>query len=111
MSIEQQTVKRTFVSNWIEQALFGFSKFAPLSSVKNWLNNIEIANPQLAHRVARLIPAQCPFERQINLFGKTILAIPPLCKLNPLYQELVFLRFRAISYLADECGEDISAYC
>ncbi|MFY8175362.1 Mo-dependent nitrogenase C-terminal domain-containing protein, partial [Planktothrix agardhii] len=27
------------------------------------------------------------------------------------YEELVYLRFQALCYLADECGEDISAYC
>ncbi len=58
-----------------------------------------------------MIPAQCPFERQIQIFGTTVAHIPPLCKLNPLYNELVYLRFRAISYLANDCGEDISAYC
>jgi hypothetical protein len=33
-----------------------------------------------------------------------------LCKLNPLYEQLVGLRFRALSYLADDCGEDVSQY-
>jgi hypothetical protein len=37
--------------------------------------------------------------------------IPPMCKLNPLYEEVVGLRFRALCYLADDCGEDISQYC
>ncbi|MDY7024694.1 MAG: Mo-dependent nitrogenase C-terminal domain-containing protein, partial [Cyanobacteriota bacterium] len=36
--------------------------------------------------------------------------IPPLCKLNPVYDELISLRFRALCYLADECGEDITPY-
>lgn len=44
------------------------------------------------------------------LFGHQVAYIPPLCKLNPLYDELVELRFKALCYLADECGEDISAY-
>lgn len=81
-----------------------------LKPVRNWLDNIKIQNPQIAHSVARLIPAQCPFERDINLFGHTVAHIPPLCKLNPLYDEFVGLRFRALCYLADECGEDIQAY-
>ena len=58
-----------------------------------------------------MIPAQCPFERDVKVFGHTLFHIPPLCKLNPLYEEVVALRFRAMCYLADECGEDISAYC
>ena len=37
--------------------------------------------------------------------------IPPLCKLNPVYEEVVYLRFRALCYLADCCGEDIQRYC
>ncbi|NES85875.1 MAG: nitrogenase, partial [Moorea sp. SIO2B7] len=80
-------------------------------SLRQWLNQIEVDNPKLAHRLCRLIPAQCPFERQIKLFNRTLLRIPPLCKLNPVYDEVVALRFRALSYLADECGEDITCYC
>ncbi|MFO5437948.1 MAG: Mo-dependent nitrogenase C-terminal domain-containing protein, partial [Dolichospermum sp.] len=71
----------------------------------------QVSDRQLAHRLCKLIPAQCPFERDIKLFGKTLFHIPPLCKLNPLYEELVGLRFRAMCYLADTCGEDISQYC
>jgi hypothetical protein len=66
---------------------------------------------KLAHRLCQLIPAQCPFERDVKLFGRTLFHIPPMCKLNPLYEEVVALRFRALCYLADECGEDITAYC
>jgi hypothetical protein len=54
--------------------------------------------------ICQVIPSNCPFERTITLSGRTILRIPPLCKLNPLYEELVALRFRALCYLADECG-------
>jgi len=54
---------------------------------------------------------QCPFEQDIYLFGRKIGHIPPLCKLNPLYEELIGLRFRALCYLADECGQDVSCYC
>nr|WP_317110593.1 Mo-dependent nitrogenase C-terminal domain-containing protein [Chroococcidiopsis sp. SAG 2025] len=34
-----------------------------------------------------------------------------MCKLNPLYEQVVALRFKALTYLADECGEDVSLYC
>ena len=78
---------------------------------RKWLNNIEVNDPKLAHRLCRSIPAQCPFQRKITLFGRTLISIPPLCKLNPLYEELMALRFRAICYLAEECGEDVSRYC
>lgn len=82
----------------------------PLHPLRHWLTHLQIKNPLFAHRIVRLIPAQCPFERDIVLFGQTIVHIPPLCKLNPLYEELVELRFKALCYLADDCGEDISVY-
>ena len=81
-----------------------------LHPVKDWLDDMEIKDPRLARFMCKMIPSQCPFERDINLFGRTIAHIPPLCKLNPLYEQLVGLRFRSLSYLADDCGEDISEY-
>jgi hypothetical protein len=81
-----------------------------LKPIREWLDNIEIKSPNVAHSIARWIPAQCPFERDIKLLGYKIVHIPPLCKLNPFFNEFVSLRFRALSYLADECGEDIQAY-
>lgn len=85
--------------------------FDLLQPMRQWLDKVQVQNPQLAHRLCKLIPAQCPFERDVKLLGRTLFHIPPLCKLNPLYEEVVALRFRALCYLADECGEDISAYC
>jgi hypothetical protein len=82
-----------------------------LQPLRQWLDNVEVRNPKLAHRLCQLIPAQCPFERDVKVFGRTLFHIPPMCKLNPLYEEVVALRFRALCYLADECGEDIAAYC
>jgi hypothetical protein len=71
---------------------------------------MEIHDPRLARFICKMVPPQCPFERDITLFGRKIIHIPPLCKLNPLYEQLVGLRFRALSYLADECKEDVSEY-
>lgn len=87
------------------------TRFDLLRPLRNWLDQVEIHEPKLAHRLCRLIPSQCPFERDISLFGHTLFHIPPLCKLNPLYNELVGLRFRALCYLADTCGEDVALYC
>jgi Mo-dependent nitrogenase C-terminus len=87
------------------------SKFDLLKPLREWLDNLKISNPRLAHKLCQLIPSQCPFERDLNLFGRTLVHIPPMCKLNPLYEEVVMLRFKAMCYLADECGEDISQYC
>ncbi|MBD1880034.1 nitrogenase [Coleofasciculus sp. FACHB-64] len=82
-----------------------------LRPVRVWLDGLEIHDPRLARFLCKMIPAQCPFERDVKLFGHKIVHIPPLCKLNPIYEQLVGLRFRALSYLADDCGEDVSPYC
>lgn len=80
-----------------------------LAPLRQWLDHFEIHNNRLAHLICHLIPCSCPFERDISLLGKT-LHIPALCKLNPLYNEFITLRFRALSYLSDTCGEDITKY-
>ena len=81
-----------------------------LKPVKQWLEQVPVKDKRIAHRIVSIIPADCPFERDINLFGKTLAHIPPMCKLNPLYEQLVMLRFKAMCYLVDECGEDGSAF-
>jgi tellurite resistance protein len=82
-----------------------------LQPVKDWLDAWEIHDPRLAHFVCKIIPPQCPFERDIVLFGRKIVHIPAMCQINPLYEQLVGMRFRALCYLADECKEDVSSYC
>ncbi|WP_407658322.1 Mo-dependent nitrogenase C-terminal domain-containing protein [Lusitaniella coriacea] len=86
-------------------------KFDLLRPLRHWIDNLKVKDPQLARHLCYLIPAQCPFERDVKVLGRTLFHIPPMCKINPLYEELMMLRFRALCYLADECGEDISAYC
>jgi tellurite resistance protein len=78
--------------------------------LREWLDGLEIEDPRVARFLCKMIPSQCPFERDITLFKRKIVHIPPLCKINPLYEQLVGLRFRALSYLADDCGEDVSPY-
>ena len=124
MSVKHYTVKSIFLTSWINniqqsspQSTFSVTnrqrkrKFDLLSPLRQWLNNLEVNDRLMAHRLCKFIPTQCPFEREIKLFGLTIFKIPPMCKLNPLYNEVVSLRFRAICYLADVCGEDVSSYC
>ncbi|QLE56463.1 Mo-dependent nitrogenase C-terminal domain-containing protein [Nostoc sp. TCL26-01] len=82
-----------------------------LHPIRSWLEAREIHNYKLAHLLCKAIPAQCPFARDIKLFGRTLFHIPAMCKLNPLYEQVVGLRFKALCYLADECGEDVTAYC
>jgi hypothetical protein len=124
MSVSEYTVKNLALvsSVWVypETAIQQKAQANPLKPkrtikwlqpAKQWLDKIEVSSPKLAHRLCQAIPAQCPFERDVKLFGRTLFHIPPMCKLNPLYDEVVALRFRALCYLADECGEDITAYC
>lgn len=82
-----------------------------LQPVKDWLDGWDIHDPRVAHFICKIIPPQCPFERDIMLFGHKIVHIPAMCQINPLYEQLVGMRFRALCYLADDCGEDVSSYC
>lgn len=84
---------------------------APLKPLQEWLDRFEVHDPRLARFLCKMIPPQCPFERDIILFGHKVVHIPAMCKLNPLYDQLVGLRFRALSYLADDCKEDVTKYC
>ena len=124
MKVSEYTIENISLASWvwIDQA-HGVTTVKPLCypspkpavdilrPMRQWLDRIEVGNPKLAHRLCKLIPAQCPFERDVKFLGRTLFHIPPLCKLNPLYEEVVGLRFRAICYLADECGEDVTPYC
>lgn len=80
-----------------------------LHPLRRWIDQISVTNRTFAHLVCRVIPCCCPFERDITLFSRTI-HIPALCELNPIYNELVGLRFRSLAYLADVCDEDITEY-
>lgn len=77
-----------------------------LKPLRYWLDHIQITDDQTARLICRVIPSQCPFERDISVFGKTV-HIPALCRINPVYDEIVALRLRALIYLTDICGEDI----
>ncbi|MBH8576461.1 Mo-dependent nitrogenase C-terminal domain-containing protein [Nostocaceae cyanobacterium CENA369] len=125
MKVFDNTTKKIFLASWVslDRAETSNTHLAQLQSpvsktyhdilqpLRRRVDSIQIRDRQLAHRLCKLIPSQCPFERDIKLFGKTLFHIPPMCKLNPLYDEVVGLRFRALCYLADECGEDVSQYC
>lgn len=83
------------------------SRFDLLQPVRQWLDALPVDSPKLARFLYNAIPGQCPFERDIVIFGRRLAHIPPLCKLNPLYDQLVGLRFRSLCYLVDVCGESI----
>ncbi len=61
----------------------------------NWIRNRAVAT-----WISQLIPAQCPFARRISVFGLSF-RIPPLCKLNPFYDQLMSLRFQALCVLEE----------
>ncbi|AFY53229.1 Mo-dependent nitrogenase C-terminus [Rivularia sp. PCC 7116] len=125
MKVFDNTTKNIFLASWVsidreqeseanetqQQNPNAKPKWDIFKPLRVWVNNIQVSDRQFAHRICKLIPAQCPFERDVKLFGRTLFHIPPMCKLNPLYEEVVGLRFRGLCYLADECGEDISQYC
>lgn len=125
MKVFDNTTKKIFLASWVsinqaETSDHKLTQLKPSVSKSYWnilqplrqrVENIQVRDRQLAHRLCKLIPSQCPFERDVKLFGKTLFHIPPMCKLNPLYEEVVGLRFRALCYLADDCGEDVSQYC
>jgi len=81
----------------------------PFNPIDRWFASFNVEDPKIARTILRLVPAQCPFERDIVFFGRCLFHIPPLCKLNPLYDRLVELRFRALCYLVDTCGYDLEA--
>ncbi|GAP94193.1 Mo-dependent nitrogenase C-terminal domain-containing protein [Leptolyngbya sp. NIES-2104] len=82
-----------------------------INPVRQWLESIEIHHPKTAKWLCKIIPARCPFEQEIKFFDRTIASIPPLCKLNPFYDQIVEIRFKSLVYLSDQCGEDITLYC
>ncbi len=78
-----------------------------LAPFRNLIDQLEFHEgmENLALEVVSRIPARCPFERNVgNLFR-----IPPLCKLNPLFEELVSLRFRALVFLEHQ-GENVERF-
>ena len=79
-----------------------------LYPLRQALNGVKISNSRTAHLICRLIPSRCPFERTFYVAGKKIY-IPPLCQLNPLYNEVVALRMRALAYFT-ALEIDVSPY-
>jgi hypothetical protein len=77
----------------------GEETHAGLDGIRRWLDGFEPEDPAVARFLVKLLPAQCPFERDIVLFGHKIVHIPPMCRVNPLYDQLMALRFRCLCTL------------
>lgn len=73
-----------------------------LAPLRHWLDDLQPDEPSVARFLIRLIPPQCPLERDVTIFGRKLLHIPPMCRINPLYEELMALRFRALCFLEHE---------
>lgn len=82
-----------------------------LNPLRQRLDAFEISDSHMAQMLCTLIPARCPFAREIKLFNRTLFSIPPLCKLNPFYEQLVGMRFRALTFLVEHDGKDVAMYC
>lgn len=52
------------------------TKTNPLDTLRHWLDSIQIQDTKLARFLAQVIPGQCPFEKDITLFGHKVLHIP-----------------------------------
>jgi hypothetical protein len=81
------------------------SSFNLLFPIRHWLDRVEIKDVAVAEFICKVIPADCPFARTITIGNRTIVTIPPLCKLNPFYDQFVGLRFRSLIYLAECCRD------
>ena len=75
---------------------------ATLERLRHWLDAQAPSDPAVARLLVTLIPAQCPFERDVMVLGRRIVHIPPMCRINPLYDQLMALRFRCLCLLAGE---------
>jgi len=64
------------------------------------LEHIPVRSVWWAKLICKLVPNQCPFERDVSVLGKE-LHIPPLCKLNPTYDGLVALKFHSLETLGE----------
>ncbi|RCJ42727.1 nitrogenase [Nostoc minutum NIES-26] len=82
-----------------------------LNQIRYQLEVVEIHDYNLARLLCKIIPSHCPFERTVKINGRTLFRIPPLCKLNPLYEQVIGLRYKCLLYLVDVCGEDATKYC
>jgi hypothetical protein len=77
-----------------------------LQPIRRSIDRIEIYDRELAYFLCQLIPNQCSFEQDVKVWGRSLFHIPPVCKLNPLYEQLVSLRFRALCYLTGERSQE-----
>ena len=66
-----------------EQATHGDSD-STMERLRSWLDAQAPSDPAVARLLVKLIPAQCPFERDVVVLGRRLVHIPPMCRINPL---------------------------
>ncbi|MEM1370005.1 MAG: Mo-dependent nitrogenase C-terminal domain-containing protein, partial [Cyanobacteria bacterium P01_H01_bin.15] len=44
--------------------------------IRRKLDGYNVKTPKIAHFLCGIIPAQCPFERQLQIGGRTLVKIP-----------------------------------
>jgi hypothetical protein len=71
-----------------------------LPPIRQHLESVEVKHYIIAKIIYLIIPASCPFKREIKLFNRTIVRIPSLCQLNPFYEQIISLRCKSLEYLA-----------
>jgi hypothetical protein len=86
----------------MHQLILKMLKNNPIAGIQARLAAIEVNDTKTAQLICTLIPAHCPFERRLSLWG-VVVHIPPLCQLNPFYKQLIALRLKALVYL-DNAG-------
>lgn len=91
------------------KATMCIARFDPLRSLRQWLDATEIHHPRLAKLICRIIPAHCPFARNVKVLGRSLFSIPPLCEFNPFYAQFLSLRLKSLTYLAEN-DEDVTLY-
>ena len=84
-------------------------KVTIMKYLHSFIANLSIKDCNCARRICSLIPPSCPIERDISFLGHFLFHVPAMCKLNPFYDDLVTLRFRALSFLAEH-HEDTSQF-
>jgi len=88
-----------YENHWLEATTIGRPfRLELLRSVRHWLDALEVREPRVARLLCKLIPAQCPFERDIKLFGKS-LSYATVVQAQPALRTISWPTLRSMCYL------------
>ena len=73
-----------------------------LDPLKHWLNGLDPGDERISSFIAHLIPFLDPFGCDIDLFAHKLVQIPVMCKINPLFEQFLAVRFRCLGHLSVE---------